>query len=44
MKVKYQEQVYNVIDNAVDAYGNELYLIQNETACHWVPVKILEVL
>jgi hypothetical protein len=44
MKVKYQEQVYNVIDTAADARGNELYLIQNPTDCRWVPVKDLEVL
>ena len=44
MKVKYQEQVYNVIDNGVDAHGNELYLIQNSTDCHWIPIKDLEVL
>lgn len=44
MKVKYQEQVYNVIDTAVDVYGNQLYLIQNPTNCRWVPVKDLEVL
>lgn len=44
MKVKYQEQVYNVIDTAADAHGNQLYLIQNSTDCRWVPVKDLEVL
>ncbi len=44
MKVKYQEQVYNVIDTAVDAYGNQLFLIKNSIDCRWVPVKYLEVL
>ena len=44
MKVKYQEQVYNVIDNGSDANGRELYLIQNPTDCRWVPIKDLEVL
>ena len=44
MKVKYQEQIYDVIDTAVDAYGNQLYLIQNSTDCRWVPIKDLEVL
>ena len=44
MKVKYQEQVYNVIDTAADAHDNQLYLIQNPTDCRWVPAKDLEVL
>lgn len=44
MKVKYQEQEYNVIDTAVDAHGNQLYLIQNPADCRWVPVRYLEVL
>lgn len=45
MKVRYQEQVYDVIDTGVDAYGNQLYLIVNYSAVyHWVPAKDVEVL